>query len=211
LVRLRKEPEPEALAENGERWSAEYAAYKRGDDVPAAAARRYADPEVREALGRETTRKCAYCESRIEHIDYPHVEHILPKSRRPDLVCEWPNLTLACTRCNTAKGDYYDPECELVNPYRDEIFAHLIFAGAHVFHRSAERGRVTISKLDLNRSELVARRKEAIETLTRVRDLLEAAMPVPVREALEAELAELLEGEAEYRATTNAFYAGSSD
>ena len=49
-----------------------------------------------------------------------------------------------------------------MNPYCDEIGDHLIFAGAHVYHRSNDRGLVTIDQIDLNRSELVARRKEAI-------------------------------------------------
>jgi 5-methylcytosine-specific restriction endonuclease McrA len=210
LIRLAKLPEPEVLIENRESWTDEFAAYKRGEDVPKVAARRYADPEVQEALKRETARKCAYCESRIEHIDYPHVEHILPKAERPDLVCDWSNLTLACTRCNVAKGDYYEPNCELVNPYRDEIGEHLIFAGAHLYHRSNDRGLVTINKVDLNRNELVARRKEAIEAYTRIRDLIGKAPVGPVREVLEAQREELLTGESEYLATTSAFHAASS-
>jgi uncharacterized protein (TIGR02646 family) len=210
LIRLVKRPEPEVLVENGERWTEEYAAYERGEVVPKAAARRYADPRVKEALGMETARKCAYCESRIEHIDYPHVEHILPKAARPDLVCDWPNLTLACTKCNVAKGDYYEPDCELVNPYQDEIGDHLIFAGAHVYHRSTDRGLVTVDQIDLNRSELVAQRKEAIEAYARIRDLIARSPLGPVREVLEAQRDELLAGETEYLATTNAFHAASS-
>jgi 5-methylcytosine-specific restriction endonuclease McrA len=210
LIKLVKRPQPEVLVENKERWTDEYAAYKRGEGVPKAAARRYADRTVQEALKLETARKCAYCESRIEHIDYPHVEHILPKAKRPDLVCDWPNLTLACTKCNLAKDDYYEPDCELVNPYRDEIGDHLIFAGAHVYHRSNDRGLVTIDQIDLNRSELVARRKEAIEAYTRIRDLIAKSPPGPVREVLEAQREDLLMGETEYLATTNTFHAASS-
>lgn len=211
MIRLVKRPEPEVLVDNKERWTEEYAAYKRGESVPKAAARRYADPAVQEALKLETARKCAYCESRIEHIAYPHVEHILPKAARPDLVCDWLNLTLACTKCNLTKGDYYEPDCELVNPYRDEIGDHLIFAGAHVYHRSNDRGLVTIDRIDLNRSELVARRKEAIEAYTRIRDLIAKSPSGPVREVLEAQREDLLKGENEYLATTNAFHAASSD
>jgi 5-methylcytosine-specific restriction endonuclease McrA len=211
LIRLAKHPEPDVLVENRERWTEEYAAYKRGENVPKAAARRYADPAVQDALKMETARKCVYCESRIEHIDYPHVEHILPKAERPDLVCDWLNLTLACTKCNVTKGDYYEPDCELVNPYRDEIGDHLIFAGAHVYHRSNDRGLVTINQVDLNRSELVARRKEAIEAYTRIRDLIARSPLGPVRDVLEAQREDLLKGENEYLATTTAFHAASSD
>jgi hypothetical protein len=211
LIRLVKHPEPEVLAENRERWTEEFAAYMNAEPVPEAAARRYANPAVRETLKQETSHKCAYCESRIEHIDYPHVEHILPKARRPDLVCDWLNLTLACTRCNVAKGDYYDPECDLVDPYRDEIGDHLIFAGAHVYHRASDRGLVTIDRVDLNRGELVVRRKEAIETYMRVRDLIARAPSHAVRDVLEAQREALLSGETEYVATTGAFHLASSD
>jgi uncharacterized protein (TIGR02646 family) len=211
VIRLVKRPEPEVLAENKEGWTEEYAAYKRDGNAPKAAARRYADPAVQEALKLETSRKCAYCESRIEHIDYAHVEHILPKAERPDLVCDWSNLTLACTKCNVAKGDYYEPDYELVNPYRDEIGDYLIFAGAHVYHRSNDRGLVTIDQVDLNRNELVARRKEAIEAYTRIRDLIAKSPSGPVRDVLEAQREDLLAGESEYLATTNAFHAASSD
>lgn len=206
MIRLAKRESPAVLVGNEERWTAEFAAFQRGDSgVPSAAARRYAHQDIRDALRNETKKKCAYCESRIEHIDYVHIEHILPKVRRPDLVCKWENLTLACRRCNTCKGEYYEPTCELVNPYRDEVQAHLIFAGPFVAHRSPDRGRVTISQINLNRPDLMARRKEAIENVQRVLDLLRTQDDGPVKEALEGELDELIEAGAEFSATTHGF------
>jgi uncharacterized protein (TIGR02646 family) len=206
MIALTKVAPPAVLTDNRNQWTIEFAAFQNGDvGIPAAAARRYAHQDIRDALRDETNRKCAYCESLIEHVDYAHIEHTFPKVHRPELVCEWDNLTLACTRCNTNKGDYYDLACNLVDPYRDEIKAHLVFAGPFVAHRSPDRGRVTISKIDLNRSELMARRKEAIENVQRVLDLLEAANEGPVKQALEAELEELTGPKAEFSATMRAF------
>ena len=43
--------------------------------------------------------------------------HKLPKSKFPELVCDWENLTIACPKCNTNKGDYDLPlECPLLGP-----------------------------------------------------------------------------------------------
>lgn len=212
MIKLTKGHPPTILVENEAGWTAEFAAFLRQDDqVPDAAARRYAHQDIRDALRDETMRKCAYCEARIEHIDYVHIEHILPKARRPELVCKWENLTLACRRCNTSKGEYYEPACELINPYRDDIHAHLIFAGPFVAHRSADRGRVTISQVDLNRPELMAQRKEAIENVQRVLDLLATQSEGPVKESLEEELDGLIGSAAEFSATTHAFVRAAND
>jgi uncharacterized protein (TIGR02646 family) len=206
MIRLTKAAPPAVLTSNKERWTIEFFAFQRGDDgIAAEAARRYAHQDIRDALRDETSGKCAYCEAHIEHVDYSHIEHILPKSRRPEMVCEWENLTLACSRCNVNKGDYYDLVCMLVDPYQDEIGSHLVFAGPLVAHRSPDRGRVTISKIGLNRSELMAKRKEAIENVQRVLDLLDVADEGPVKQALEGELAELTCPQAEFSATTRAF------
>jgi uncharacterized protein (TIGR02646 family) len=209
---LAKGNPPVVLVDNETTWTAEFASFQRADDgVPEAAARRYAHQDIRDALREETKRKCAYCESRIEHVDYVHIEHIFPKARRPELVCKWENLTLACRRCNTNKGEYYEPTCELVNPYQDDIQAHLIFAGPLVVHRSPDRGRVTISKIDLNRPELMARRKDAIENVQRVLDLLGTQDDGPVKEALEDELDELIGEGGEFSATTEVFVRAAND
>lgn len=46
---------------------------------------------------------CSYCEM---HLDSGlAVEHVQPKSRQPEKICEWSNLLLACGNCNPTKGD----------------------------------------------------------------------------------------------------------
>jgi len=206
MIGLDKRPIPPVLATNAVRWTAEYAALLAGDTtVPEAARRRYAHQEVRAELRIETRGKCAYCESRIEHVAFAHIEHILPKATCPELVCTWVNLTLACGRCNTAKGEYYSQDCPLLNPYEDDVNEHLLFAGPLVMHQTVDRGMVTVFRLQLNRAELMARRKEAIEAAQRILDLLRQAPPGPATDALEASLDELIDGAGEFSASTRAY------
>lgn len=60
---------------------------------------------------------CSYCEVALNS-SVP-VEHVLPKSRHPQLEKKWSNLLLACDYCNPVKGsqdvvleDYFWPDCD---------------------------------------------------------------------------------------------------
>ncbi|HEX8699149.1 MAG TPA: hypothetical protein VF815_09960 [Myxococcaceae bacterium] len=73
----------------------------------------YSHETVKQALVDAQHGKCAFCESRVTHIDYGDVEHFRPKAgwrqeegerlHRPGyywLAYEWTNLFVACTLCN---------------------------------------------------------------------------------------------------------------
>ena len=125
--------------------------------------------------------KCAYCESRITHVDYGHIEHFRPKAGprgRPNLTFEWSNLFLACGVCNGPgfKGDRF-PEADdggpLVNPCDDEPTDHFRF----VFDPKTRiasvdgispRGKVTENILGLNRPELRAYRSTQIRKIATI-------------------------------------------
>jgi uncharacterized protein (TIGR02646 family) len=111
--------------------------------------------------------KCAYCESKITHIDFGHIEHFRPKrgvNGRPDLAFEWTNLLLACGVCNGAehKSDHF-PEADeggpIVNPCDDDPEIHLDFCFDPVtrlasVYGKTRRGETTEDLLGLNRPEL---------------------------------------------------------
>src|SRR5260370_28142579 len=108
MIRLSKRPRPEILAQMAAAWTEEYLrAVKAGGAILEDIRYRYRHPLVREHLQIETRDKCAYCESKIRHVTPDHIEHILAKSARPDLIVDWSNLTIACPVCNHSKGDYY--------------------------------------------------------------------------------------------------------
>lgn len=58
-----------------------------------------AGPALRARLGEY----CSYCERQIE--TNLAVEHVQPKSVVPALILDWDNFLLACTNCNSTKGD----------------------------------------------------------------------------------------------------------
>jgi len=126
----------------------------------------YKDPVNKEALRKSTAGKCMYCESKIEQVSYPHVEHIKPKAKFPELKFLWDNLGFSCQICNTNKGEKYDETTPFIDPYSENPEDHIVFLLFYLFPKQgSERGEYTIKELDLNRANLVERRKERIDKL----------------------------------------------
>ncbi len=125
----------------------------------------YKHPTNKEALRQASSDKCMYCESKISHIDFAHVEHIKPKAggRFPELEFVWENLGYACPKCNNSKGDEYDENTPYLDPYSEDPQEHLFGSGAFLFPRNgSERGQMTIGDIDLNRNDLLEKRQARI-------------------------------------------------
>lgn len=170
MIKINKNKMPKILEDNAKQWTDEYlAALKQHTPVPSQIKNRYQNSEIKDALETETHGKCAYCESKFKHVAFGDIEHILPKNKnaRPDLYVEWNNLTLACEICNRVnKKDYYEPTDPLINPIEEEPNKFLIACGPIIYHVPGSRkGDLTRTILDLNRSELIERRKEKIDNL----------------------------------------------
>ena len=177
MISLNQGAQPQILVDNGEDWTAEYVNWNQnrvGTEPD-----RYRHPQIRSALEAETHTKCAYCEGLIKDVAYTNIEHKLPKKKHPTLVCAWQNLTIACPRCNTNKGEYDEPDCPLLDPYTDNVEHEVAFAGPLALPRGGPRAHVTISVLDLNRTDLFLRRKPALEYLHRLLGLVERAANQP--------------------------------
>lgn len=192
MRRLNKRPKPNVLILNEVAWTAAYVA---AVGTPAVSRNeKWRHKEIKSALSEETEQKCAYCESFMADITYPHVEHIVPKAVRADLAHNWHNLTWACPICNGNKGDYYDEVHGIVNPYADDIESHLTFWPDFVDWPLGDvRGEITVRRLDLNRIDLVDARLRRIfglrELLERwqvasgpLRSVLETAIRIDARE-----------------------------
>jgi len=127
----------------------------------------YKDPVNKEALRKSTAGKCMYCESKIEQVSYSQVEHIKPKKKFPELEFSWDNLGYSCQVCNTNKWEKYDETTPFIDPYNENPGDHIIFLLFYLFPKQgSERGEYTIKELDLNRANLIERRKERIDKLT---------------------------------------------
>lgn len=167
MIRIQKIQKPKILVDNAAIWTHEYTScLAAGKEPSKEVSTRYNKPEIKDALEKETHGKCAYCESKIKHISYGDIEHILPKNKnaRPDLYVEWSNLTLSCEQCNrSGKRTYYDPQLPLINPYSDIPSQHLQDIGPLIMPiLGDDRGVVTEHILKLNRVSLIERRTERI-------------------------------------------------
>jgi hypothetical protein len=204
MIRLSKVGIPKVLAQRGDRWARVLRLrIERGQRPKVSEIDRYKHPEIKEALILETSGKCAYCESKLTHIAFGHIEHVAPKSRRPDLAFDWENLTLACELCNTKKGVRED----LIDPYVDYPDHHLIFHEAYVFVLpGSDKGLLSQRILDLNRAGLVEQRRDALRALDGLLDRIARTKNSEVRAILKAELEKLAKDKSrEYSAMTDAF------
>lgn len=170
MRKLKKNPKPQILVDNAERWTEEYCSYlKEGKEPTNEVATRYRHPDIKQELEKETYGKCAYCESKIKHISYGDIEHILPKNAnaRPDLYVDWDNLTLSCEQCNrSGKRTYYEPKMPLINPYMDEPWDYFKDIGPLVMPALGnDRAIITEKILKLNRVALVEQRMERINSV----------------------------------------------
>ena len=141
------------------------AAIAAGQKLSATRKARYNHKDVKETLLKETHGKCAYCESKLTHIAYGDIEHIIPKSSAPARTYEWDNLTTACDICNTNKSDTEG----MVDPYIDDPeTVHFRFHGPMMtIVPGNETAKLTLIELDLNRPDLMGRRKDHLEDLGR--------------------------------------------
>ena len=144
-------------------------------------------------------------------MSYAHIEHILPKSIVPLLVCTWSNLTLACQVCNTNKGSYHSETSPLLNPYIDHVENLISFYGPMAIDRD-ERAKLTISKLRLNRPELMYQRYEKLKSISRLLELIARSEGnEALIEALRSDLTEALEDAAEYASCSRYFIEAENE
>lgn len=164
MIKLKKLSEPLVLKDNKHAWlgdlkAAKKSAPERVDEIR----HRYRDSEVKDQIVRETNGKCAYCESKMRHVDPGQIEHMIPFTVSEDDVFEWENLTLACPECNRRKNALFDPDQGFLNPYKDDPSAHLFPAGPLVMPRPGSTiGKITELGLELNRMQLIEQRTDAI-------------------------------------------------
>jgi uncharacterized protein (TIGR02646 family) len=172
VIKLTKILCPEILTKNRLAWTNELkAAIAAGSDQVKYKTSKYNHPKIKEALKNETYKKCAYCESKLLHVTYGDIEHIIPKSLDPDLAFDWENLTLACDVCNTKKADIVG----LIDPYRDDPAKEFDFKGPMIFCKEGRpAAELTDLTLDLNRGDLLERRRDRVKALNEFRTRLKS-------------------------------------
>ncbi|MDQ1183599.1 HNH endonuclease [Agrobacterium larrymoorei] len=187
MIKLEKLDPPALLVKNGELWKTTLLARIAANEKPTGTVKtRYRHAMIKAVLVRETNGKCAYCESKLQHIHHGDVEHIVPKSLDPALTFEWSNLTLACEVCNQNKSDL-DPKTEnIIDPYATNPEDHLFFLGGLVFARAdSARGVATRIILKLHRPELVEMRNRQLDGIMKIyHQIQNGSLPLSVRKAI---------------------------
>ncbi len=189
MIKLSHTPSPEAIAKLKllEKKRAQY--QEKEQKLPVSVEKGYRHHAVKAALRQETCDKCAYCESKVTHAYPGDVEHIIPKSVRPDLMLDFYNLTFSCSTCNNNKREYYSEDAPIIDPYKDDPEEHIFACGPLIMNRPGDTvGYVSKQKLDLNRMSLVERRKERLESVARIIDQIQRTTNKALRQVLLEEL-----------------------
>lgn len=87
---------------------------------------------------------CCYCERPIKTL--LAVEHVLPKVLRSDLEREWDNFLLACTNCNSTKGDRPVNRAELILPDQDNSLRAFEYAFTGTVKPTTKLGQTVATK-----------------------------------------------------------------
>jgi uncharacterized protein (TIGR02646 family) len=172
----------------------------------------YKHPKNKEALKNASHDKCMYCESKISHIDFAHVEHIKPKAadKFPHLEFDWANHGYVCPKCNNAKSDKYFDGLEFIDPYSEDPDEHLCVFGAMIFNkRGSERGEITIREIELNRAELFEKRTGRISDIQKALEACFRTQSPVLRDLAIDELKKEADNDKEYSIFVKALLAAN--
>ena len=175
MIKLEKGDEPKVLARNSAKWTRVVVTkLKAKETLTKTEKNRYNHPEIKQSLIAETHGKCAYCESKLRHISFGDIEHVVPKSDEPYMWFIWQNLTLACDVCNTKKSNATVSPATFIDPYNVDPEEYFWQLGALVKPKpGCNAATLTERLLELNRVDLVERRAERLDNLLKGLDLVE--------------------------------------
>ena len=162
----------------------------------------YGHESVKRVLAEAQHGKCCYCERKFGATSYGAVEHFRPKGAVRQnkgsvklvpgyywLAFDWNNLLVSCEKCNTSyKGSLFpleDPNARarshmddvrverplFVDPSRENPREHIRFRSAAV-EPATPRGRETIAGVGLRRSELEEARKERLDMVELMQEIV---------------------------------------
>ena len=207
MIRLKKQPAPQILLDNANEWSKALMRHIRaGTNAPDSLKRKYNQDSIKTILKQETHHKCMYCESIANHVTYEHIEHIKPKAKDkfPELTYTWSNLGWACPKCNMNKSDTYDIHFPFIDPYHEELSDHIWASGAIIRHLPGkQRGEITIKVIQLNRPELLEKRRERMDQVQTIADNYTSTTSPLLKKLLQKELEEEFQNDKEYALCVN--------
>jgi uncharacterized protein (TIGR02646 family) len=189
MIKVVRPAIPVVLQQNQQRWTdelfkliGEYGSYtdipdKLRDNV----VNNYRKDAIKVAVSDITKGKCVFCESYIENIDYPNIEHFYPKAVFPKYTFKWTNLFPACRKCNIPKGNINIKENPIVNPEKDNPEDYFTFSD------------LRIKPSPISPSEIKSKNTIRICNLKRISLTRAYAMILPAFYELEDKLAKVIE------------------
>lgn len=183
MIRVVRTAEPSYLAKRRTKWLAELREARRlGDKVRFRKLQgRYGHKEIKNALSAMFSTRCAFCESAIEVVAAPHIEHFRPKQRYVSLTYAWNNLLLSCPKCNDGghKGIKFPKLAQsgpLIDPSLEDPSVHLEFVYDPSMKLAtvkplSKRGQTTVNIFGLNqRPALLRARSELLRNLLALKE-----------------------------------------
>lgn len=140
---------------------------------------------LRDRLGRF----CSYCERKIP-VNLA-VEHVVPKSQKPELEKDWGNFLLACTNCNSQKRDKPVEPADYLWPDTDDTLAAFTYepsgaikvaAGLDPLQHAKAKALLSLVGLDLPPEDVSAadyRHKDRLEQWGKARVALDMLARAP--------------------------------
>jgi len=166
--------QPESLKKNAKKWTvdllAEVPNHSTFNDIPRKFVDKYRQEDVKQTLHEMFEGQCCFCESPIGVQVFERIEHLIPKSKFPQLCFEGCNLNYSCEVCNSKKykGDKWDDENPILDPTFDEIKNYLeidIDTAKILSINNDLRAKTTIEHTGLNREGLIERRGDIVNKL----------------------------------------------
>jgi 5-methylcytosine-specific restriction endonuclease McrA len=160
-------------------------------------------------LARRHLFKCAYCESLMNHVSYPHVEHYKPKGQKQyeKLMFVWTNWLSSCGVCNDTKWTQFpihNGKPLLLNPTVDDPSIHIGFRRNSIFSLSDE-GDETIRLVGLWRYDLEKERGSWLLNIDILLLLITNSQDAEVRSASRECLIWAMQDNAPYAAMTRQY------
>lgn len=186
---VKRLPVPGTLRDNSEQWKTDLLDAivenkATGKEIPKGVYNKYKQDDVLETLKQMYsdgygTYYCCYCESPIEPVSFPHIEHRKPKHKHlfPEETFNWDNLHLVCETCNVKKGTKWDDTEEILDACHDvPIENHLCYKVEipEGVYRDALTGRgiTTVEHTELDRPPLrLARLKIWHAMIEKIREI----------------------------------------
>lgn len=172
---------PDSLRRNASKWTGDLLKAiedlnNNGTPVPKILYGRYKKPDVLDNLKRmygdsDVTCLCCYCESAIQVVSYPQIEHRKPKSIYPESTFDWDNLHLVCEKCNGPKGNKYNEQASILDavvdiPIKKHLGYKLSITKGIYRETLSDRGITTVKHADLDRFDLLRARLKVYLSMT---------------------------------------------